>query len=82
MSPIPKFELRKAKEGRVYKIWHLVYRIVQNEFKIMIYFSLLKSVFRCGGGDMHLRKNQKMIFLRFSSAKRNNSIMEFPLGEQ
>ncbi len=32
----PKFELRIAQEGKVYKIWNLMYKIVQNEYKIMI----------------------------------------------
>ncbi len=36
MSPAPKFELRIAQEGRVRNIWDLVYKIVQNEYKIMI----------------------------------------------
>ncbi len=30
MSPTPKFELRISEEGRVYKIWDLMYKIVQN----------------------------------------------------
>ncbi len=51
-----KFELRIAEEGRMYKIWDLVYKIVQNKYKIMIYFSLSKSVWGGGwlGGDVHL----------------------------
>ncbi len=32
----PKFELRTAQEGTVYKIWNLMYKIVQNEYNIMI----------------------------------------------
>ncbi len=37
----------------VYKIWDSVYKIVQNKYKIVIYFSFSKSVFG-GGGDMYL----------------------------
>ncbi len=40
-----KFELRTAEDGVVYKIWALVYKIVQNKYRIMMYFSLSKSVF-------------------------------------
>ncbi len=55
MSPALKFELRMAPEVRVYKIRDLVYKIVQNKYKIMIYFSFSKFVFGLGGGgDMHL----------------------------
>ncbi len=39
-----KFELRIAEEGKVYKMWDLVYKIVQNKYKIMIYFSFSNSV--------------------------------------
>ncbi len=46
MSPAPKFELPIAQEGTVYKI-------VQNKYKIMMYFSFSKSVLG-GGGDMYL----------------------------
>ncbi len=53
MSPAPKFELPIAQEGMVYKIWESVYKIVQNKYKIMIYFSFSKSVLG-GGGDMYL----------------------------
>ncbi len=42
MSPTPKFKLRIAQEGKVYKIWDLVYKIVQNKYKIMIQFFILK----------------------------------------
>ncbi len=38
----PKFELRIGQEGRVYKISDSVYKIVQNEYKIMIQFFMLK----------------------------------------
>ncbi len=41
----------------VYKIWDLVYKIVQNKYKIMIYFSFSKSV--RGAGDMHRRSHPK-----------------------
>ncbi len=34
-----KFELRTAQKGRVYKIWDVMHKIVQNKYKIMIYFS-------------------------------------------
>ncbi len=44
MSPAPKFELPIAQEGMVYKIWDSEYKIVQNKYKIMIYFSFSKSV--------------------------------------
>ncbi len=44
MLPAHKFKLPIAQEGRVYKIWDLVYKIVQNKYKIMIYFSFSKSV--------------------------------------
>ncbi len=44
LTPTPKFELRLSEVGRMYKIWNLVYKIVQNEYKIMIYFSFSKSV--------------------------------------
>ncbi len=37
-----KFELRIGHEGRVYKIWNSMYKIVQNEYKIMIQFFMLK----------------------------------------
>ncbi len=40
----PKFELPIAQEGMVYKIWDSVYKIVQNKYKIMMYFSFPKSV--------------------------------------
>ncbi len=56
----PKFESRIAQEVRVYKIWDLVfkiwvlvYKIVENKCKIMIYFSLSKSIFWEGGGRWH-----------------------------
>ncbi len=43
MSPAPsKFELPIVQEGMVYKIWDSVYKIVQNEYKIMIQFFMLK----------------------------------------
>ncbi len=38
----PKFELPITQEGMVYKIWDSVYTIVQNEYKIMIQFFMLK----------------------------------------
>ncbi len=38
-----KSELRIAQERRVYKIWDLVHKIVQNKYKIMKYFSFSKS---------------------------------------
>ncbi len=50
----PKFELPIAQEGVMYKIWDSMYKIVQNKYKIMVYFSFSKSVW--GGGDMHLKK--------------------------
>ncbi len=50
----PKFELPIAQEEMVYKIWDSVYKIVQNKYKIMIYFSFSKSVWGAGGGDMYL----------------------------
>ncbi len=37
-----KFELQIEQEGRVYKISDSVYNIVQNEYKIMIQFFMLK----------------------------------------
>ncbi len=37
----------------VYKIWDSVYKIVQNKYKIMIYFSFTKSVFGGGGVWWH-----------------------------
>ncbi len=40
-----KFELPIEQEGMVYKIWDSVYKIVQNKYKIMLYFSFSKSVF-------------------------------------
>ncbi len=43
MQP-PKIELPIAQEGMVYKIWDSVYKILQNKYKIMIYFSFSKSV--------------------------------------
>ncbi len=59
---------------RVYKIWNLVYKIVQNKYKIMIYFSLSKSVLG-GAGDMHFlvplviqpldTRNRQFLFIRF-----------------
>ncbi len=42
MSPVQKFGLPIAQEGMVYKIWALVYKIVQNEYKIMTQFFMLK----------------------------------------
>ncbi len=48
----PKFELLIAQEGMVYKIWDLVYKIVQNKYRIMIHFSFSKSVL--GGRWLHL----------------------------
>ncbi len=42
-----KFELRIAQEGRVYKIWDLVYKIIQNEQKIMIQFFILNLHLGC-----------------------------------
>ncbi len=53
-SPIPKFQLPIVQEGMVYKIWDSVYKIVQNKYKIMIYFSFLKSVLWVGACDMYL----------------------------
>ncbi len=48
-DPLPlKFELRIA-EGRMYKVWDLVYKIVQNEYKIMIQFFMLKLSLGGGG---------------------------------
>ncbi len=41
---LPKFELPMAQGGMVYKISDSVYKIVQNKYKIMIYFSFSKSV--------------------------------------
>ncbi len=41
-TPHPKFELRIEQEGRAYKISNSVYKIVQNEYKIMIQFLTLK----------------------------------------
>ncbi len=49
MLSAPKFELPIAQEGMVYKIWALVYKIVQNKYKIMIYFSFSKCVLGEGG---------------------------------
>ncbi len=48
MSP-PQFELPKAQVGMVYKIWDLVYKIVQN-------YDILFVLEICFGwaGDMHL----------------------------
>ncbi len=42
-SPL-KFELPIAQEGMVYKIWDSVCKIVQNKYKVVIYFSFSKSV--------------------------------------
>ncbi len=42
MSLAPEFELGIARERRVYKIWDSVYKIVRNEFKIMIQFFMVK----------------------------------------
>ncbi len=43
VSNLPlKFELPIVEKGRVYKISDLVYKIVQNEFKIMMQFFMLK----------------------------------------
>ncbi len=41
-NPSPKFELRIAEEGRMYKVGDLVCKIIQNEYKIMIQFLMLK----------------------------------------
>ncbi len=49
--PLPKFELLIAQEGMMYKIWDSVYKIEQNKYKIMIYFSFSKSVL---GGRWHV----------------------------
>ncbi len=46
LAPPPKFELTIAQEGKVYKIWNFMYKIVQNENKIMIQFLILKLHFR------------------------------------
>ncbi len=54
MSPAPsKFQLPIAQEGMVYKICDSVYKIVQNKYKIMLYFSFSKSVLGVAG-DMYL----------------------------
>ncbi len=45
MSPAPKFELWMEHEGRLYKIWNFMYKIVQNENKIMMQFFILKLHF-------------------------------------
>ncbi len=51
MSPAPKFVLPITQEGMVYKIWDVVYKIVQNEYKIMIHFFMLKLHL---GGGLHV----------------------------
>ncbi len=43
----PKFELPIAQEGKVYKIWFLMYKIVQNEYKIMIQFFIYGVTKKC-----------------------------------
>ncbi len=43
----PKIELPIAQKGMVYKIWDSVYKIVQNECKIMIQFFMLKLHLGC-----------------------------------
>ncbi len=68
ISSFPKFELRIAQEIRAYKIWDLVYKIVQNKYKIMIYFSLSKSVLggpvTCTSANASFKK-QKFKFIGF-----------------
>ncbi len=69
MSPAPKFELGIAQEVRVYKIWDLVYKIVQNKYKIMTFFSFSKSVWG-GSGVMYLKWRHIMdINLSYPSLK-------------
>ncbi len=48
---LPKFELPIAQEGMMYKIWDSMYKIVQNEYKIMIQFFMLKLHL---GGGLHV----------------------------
>ncbi len=38
----PTTQIWKTEEGRVYKIWDLVYKILQTEYKVMIQFFMLK----------------------------------------
>ncbi len=55
----PKFELLIAQEGMVYKIWYSVYKIVQNKYKIIIYFSFSKSVLGRGPATCTLLEVQQ-----------------------
>ncbi len=57
VTSLPKFELPIAQEGMVYKICDSVYKIGQNKYKIMIYFSFSKSVL--GGGRWHVPDKAK-----------------------
>ncbi len=41
-TPTPNLKFRLSEGGRMYKIRNMVYKIVQNEYKIMIQFFMLK----------------------------------------
>ncbi len=60
----PKFELPIAQEGMVYKIWDSLYKIVQNKYKIIIYFSFSKSIWggavTCTFGSSWTKEGQKL----------------------
>ncbi len=69
-----KFELQIAEEGRVYKIWDLVYKIVQNEYKIMIQFFTLELHL----GGLHVSNPQIWI----ADSGRRKIIQDLGLGVQ
>ncbi len=69
----PKFELPIAQEGMVYKIWDSVYKIVQNEYKIMIQFFMLKLHL---GGRMSPGLSQILI----ADSTRGNGVQNFGIG--
>ncbi len=71
----PKFELRLSEGGSTYKSWDLVYKIVQNENKIMIQFFILKLHF----GGLHFTSPPR-IWIAYST--RRNGVQNLELGVQ
>ncbi len=68
-----KFELRMGHEGRAYKIWNFMYKIVQNGNKIMIQFFILKLHF----GGLHFTSPPPKFELRIAQEGTVYKIFKF-----